>query len=221
MVTDGKISRFLAITLAIVLIATQALFVEAATFAENREKEELTEVNVWKTAEYKAYNQTYLINLAKEYNVEPEYLYYIAEVEKTFELEPYELLALIAQESKFIPQTKMDGGSFSYNTTQMKMDTAKTAHMAITEYYKKDIPFPTPELLAGDKYYATMLAGGYLKYLHDTYQDKYESYTAYHRGIGGRLEFFEKNGHFKSSYALQVADLSRSFAEGKAKIEGK
>ncbi|MGI6450789.1 MAG: hypothetical protein ACOX3R_11040 [Desulfitobacteriia bacterium] len=34
---------------------------------------------------------------------EKEYIYYIAEIENMFKLEPYELLALIAQESKFVP----------------------------------------------------------------------------------------------------------------------
>lgn len=150
-------------------------------------------------------------NLAEKYKADPEYLDYIVKVEKTFKLEPCELLALIAQESGFKPQTHMDGGSLSYSTTQMKMATAKTAHMAITEYYKMEIPYPTHELLKEDKHYAAFLAGGYLRYLHDTYKDKYESYTAYNWGIGGRMIFYKNNGHFKSSYAIKVASLGESF----------
>lgn len=219
MSTKGRISRFLVIALVTMIIGTRAIFLETATFAENRENDELTNSNILETAENQSYTKLDLDYLAKEYNVEEEYLYYILEIEKTFELEPYELLALIAQESKFIPQTIMDGGSLSYSTTQMKMPTAKTAYMAITEYYKKEVPYPTHELLAENKYYATMLAGGYLRYLHDTYKDRYESYTAYRWGIGGRLAFFKKNGHFQSPYALQVAELSSAFAQGRAKID--
>ncbi len=232
MVTKGRISRFLAMALVVFVIATQAIFLGTAVFAENREEEELTstknmitEYNSYASyaknnsfAEYSGYNEDSLNYLAQEYDIEDEYLYYIMEVEKTFDLEPYELFALISQESKFIPQTKMDGGSFSYSTTQMKLATAKTAYMAITEYYKKEIPYPTHQLLTEDKYYATLLAGGYLKYLHDVYKNKYESYTAYHRGIGGRLEFYKKHGHYKSPYALQIAGQSSAFARGKIKI---
>lgn len=215
MVTKGRISRFLSIALVTFIIATQAIFVGTAAFAENREKEESqTQINIWETAEYQVYKKEIIEALALEYQVEPEYLYYIAEVEHTFGLEPYELFALIYLESKFKPQTKMDGGSLSYSTTQMKLSTAKTAYMAITEYYKKDIPTPTHELLAEDKYYATLLAGGYLKYLHDTYKDKYESYTAYRWGIGGRLEFYEKYGHYQSPYALQLAKVINTLAQG-------
>ncbi|MGI6450787.1 MAG: transglycosylase SLT domain-containing protein [Desulfitobacteriia bacterium] len=154
-----------------------------------------------------------LNKLAEQYNADPYYLAYIVEVEKQFGLDPCELLAIIAQESGFKPQTHMDGGSLSYSTTQMKMPTAKTAHMAITEYYKIDIPYPTHELLNSDKKYAAFLAGGYLRYLHDTYQDKYESYTAYNWGIGGRMTFYNKNGHFKSPYALKIAGLTESFRQ--------
>ncbi len=219
MVTEGRISRFLALAVVTIVILSQAIFLGTATFAENREKENQKEIDIWGTAEYQIYNRQNIETLAKEYQVEPEYLYYIAEVEKIFNLQPYELFALIYQESKFIPQTKMDGGSLSYSTTQMKLTTAKTAFMAITEYYNKDISYPTHELLDQDKYYATFLAGGYLRYLHDVYKEnKFESYTAYRWGIGGRLEYFEANGHYKSPYALQLTEVMNAFAEGKAKI---
>lgn len=158
-----------------------------------------------------SYSREKLDNLANKYQADPEYLDYIIQVEKTFNLAPCELLALIAQESGFKPQTHMDGGSLSYSTTQMKMPTAKTAYMAITEYYKMEIPYPTDELLKEDKYYAAFLAGGYLRYLHDTYNNKYESYTAYNWGIGGRMIFYKNNGHFKSPYAIKVANLGESF----------
>ncbi|NLI93937.1 MAG: transglycosylase SLT domain-containing protein [Peptococcaceae bacterium] len=152
-------------------------------------------------------------NLAAKYKSDPEYLHYIIQVEKTFKLEPCDLLALIAQESGFKPQTHMDGGSLSYSTTQMKMPTAKTAYMAITEYYNMEIPYPTDELLREDKNYAAFLAGGYLRYLNDTYKNKYESYTAYNFGIGGRMIFYQNNGHFKSPYAIKVASLGESFVK--------
>lgn len=250
MVREGRLSRFLALALVTVVIAVQGIAIGTAAFADYREKEKQTAAYVGEPAESRIYQpvnykldnhkaekfdqvkhkqeildqgkhkQEILDRLAQDYNVEKEYIYYIAEIENMFKLEPYELLALIAQESKFVPQTKMDGGSYSYNTTQMKLDTAKTAYMAITEYYHHDIPVPTHELLAEDKYYAALLAGGYLKYLRDTYQNKYEAYTAYHRGIGGRLAYYAKNGHFKSPYALQVADLSTAFAGGKTNLKG-
>ncbi|HHV65013.1 MAG TPA: hypothetical protein GXX46_08085 [Peptococcaceae bacterium] len=246
MITEGRLSRFLAIallTVTTVIIVSQGITTGTAAFVDYREKEKLTTVNLGqvnyqiindmksdnksnnikldnKVEDLKSgdYKPEIIEKIAQAYNVEEEYLYYIVGVEKMFQLKPYELLALIAQESKFISQTKMDGGSYSYNTTQMKLNTAKTAYMAITEYYGKDIPAPTHELLLEDKYYAALLAGGYLKYLHDTYQDKYESYTAYHRGIGGRLDFFAQNGHYKSPYALQIVELNAAFAEGKTKI---
>ena len=101
---------------------------------------------------YEHFSKEKLDKLAAKYNADSEYLYFIVEVEKVFNLEPCELLALIAQESGFRPQTHMDGGSLSYSTTQMKLPTAKTAHMAMTEYYKIDIPYPTHELLRDDKY---------------------------------------------------------------------
>lgn len=165
------------------------------------------------TLGYEQFGKEKLDKLAAKYNAEPEYLYYIVEVEKAFNLEPCELLALIAQESGFRPVTHMDGGSLSYSTTQMKLATAKTAYMALTEYYRIDVPYPSHELLRDDKYYATLLAGGYLRYLHDVYKDKYESYTAYNWGIGGRMIFYNQNGHFMSPYAVKVASLIKSFEQ--------
>ena len=168
---------------------------------------------VIQTHGYEQFSKEKLDKLATKYNADPEYLYFIVEVEKAFNLEPCELLALIAQESGFRPQTHMDGGSLSYSTTQMKLPTAKTAHMAMKEYYQIDIPYPTHELLRDDKYYATLLAGGYLRYLHDVYKDKYESYTAYNWGIGGRMIYYNKNGNFLSPYAVKVANLVKSFEQ--------
>lgn len=181
-----------------------AVKIEKTAYPLNRATDSI--VNRAKTA-----TKERLGSLAKKYKADPDYLDYIVKVEKTFELEPCELLAIIAQESGFKPQTHMDGGSLSYSTTQMKMATAKTAYMAITEYYKMDIPYPTHDLLNQDKNYAAFLAGGYLRYLHDTYKDKYESYTAYNWGIGGRMIFYKNNGHFKSPYAMKVASLGKSF----------
>ncbi|NLI93936.1 MAG: hypothetical protein GX434_17595 [Peptococcaceae bacterium] len=218
MITEKRISRFLAVALVTFMLATQAIFLGTAAFAENREKESQKEINIWETAEYQIYNKENIDKLAKEYQVEPDYLYYIAEVERTYNLEPYELFALIYMESKFVPQTKMDGGSLSYNTTQMKLSTAVTAYMAITQYYEKNIPYPTHDLLNENKYYATLLAGGYLKYLHETYKDKYESYTAYRMGITGRLGFFKKNGDYRSPYALQLDQIRSSLLQGATKI---
>ena len=62
-------------------------------------------------------------------------------------------------------------------------------------------------MLQNNHYYAAFLAGGYLRYLYDVYKDKYEAYTAYNWGIGGRLIFYEKNGHYKSPYALKLSNL--------------
>jgi hypothetical protein len=51
-VTKGRISRFLSIALVTFIIATQAIFVGTAAFAENREKEESqTQINIWETAD--------------------------------------------------------------------------------------------------------------------------------------------------------------------------
>jgi hypothetical protein len=151
-----------------------------------------------------------ITNLAAKYKADPEYLHYIIQVEKTFKLAPCELLALIAQETGFTPQTHMDGGSLSYSTTQMKMPAAQTAYMAITQYYNLKIPYPTDELLRNDKNYAAFLAGGYLRYLNDTYKNKFETYTAYNLGIGGSLTYYQNNGHFRSPYAVKVASLGES-----------
>lgn len=219
-------SRYLAKALAALLIATELVLLSSAilhytktSFHVQEEKAEVTGLkDNWEliSPEIKianTFSREKLDNLAGKYQADPDYLDYIVQVEKTFNLEPCELLALIAQESGFKPQTHMDGGSLSYSTTQMKMPTAKTAYMAITEYYKMDIPYPTDELLKEDKYYAAFLAGGYLRYLQDTYHDKYESYTAYNWGIGGRMIFYKNNGHFKSPYAVKVANLGRSFID--------
>ncbi|AFV01217.1 hypothetical protein UNSWDHB_2183 [Dehalobacter sp. UNSWDHB] len=213
MFQQKRIGRFLAMFLVAFTIAAQVMFVGTAAFAEDREKVSEEECNVVSVKEDQTYRQENLARIARDYQVDAEYLAYIASVEETFHLEPYELFALIAQESKYVPATNMDGGSLSYNTTQMKLATAKTAYMAITEYYHKEIPYPNGELLSTDKYYATYLAGGYLRYLEDVYMNKYESYTAYRLGINGRLTFYENNGHYKSAYAVQVESLSRSFAQ--------
>ena len=156
-----------------------------------------------------------IIDIAKTYGVNPEYLYYILEVEKEFSLHQYSLLALIAIESGFKPQTHMDGGSLSYSTTQMKLPTAKTAYTAMTEYYKIDVPYPTHKLLNEDKYYATILAGGYLRYLNDVYKDDdyMETYTAYNWGVGGRMIFYNQHGHFKSPYATKALSIRKEFLE--------
>jgi len=161
--------------------------------------------------ENKNYKNKKLQLLAERYQADPKYLDFIVKVEKTFKLEPCELLALIAQESGFKPQTRMDGGSLSYSTTQMKLATAQTAYMAITEYYKMNIVPPTHELLQNNQYYATFLAGGYLRYLYDVYKNKEEAYTAYNWGIGGRMVFYQKNGHFRSAYALKLSNLRDEF----------
>jgi len=207
-----KGNSYLVVALALIIVATQAVFLGTASFAERREKESKTVQSYLETMEYGDYSKDNIDILAKKYNVEPEYLNYLVEVEKEFELEPYELMALIAQESEFRSITHMDGGSLSYNTTQMKLPTAETSHMAITQYYNLDIAYPTHELLAEDKYYAALLAGGYLRYLHDTYKDRYESYTAYRMGISGRMVFYDQNGHFKSPYALKIVELTNSFS---------
>lgn len=212
MLRERGSSRFITIAIVVLMVATQ-VFIGAAAFAETSTNSYKTGEANWEDEAHEDYNQEKLNKLAEKYSVEAEYLQYILEVEKTFRLEPCELLALIALESGFKPKTHMDGGSLSYNTTQMKMSTAKTAYIAITEYYKMNIPYPSHELLRDDKYYAALLAGGYLRYLHDTYKNKYESYTAYNRGIGGRMEFYKKNGHFKSPYAVKVANLSQSFGK--------
>ena len=151
--------------------------------------------------------------LADRYQADPEYLNFIIKVEKTFKLDPCELLALIALESGFKPQTRMDGGSLSYSTTQMKLATAQTAYMAITKYYKMNIIPPTHELLQNNPYYAAFLAGGYLRYLYDVYKNKDETYTAYNWGIGGRMLFYQKNGHFRSAYAVKLSKLRDEFRD--------
>lgn len=151
--------------------------------------------------------------LAEKYNTRPYYLEYVLETEKYFKLKPYSLLALIAQESGFRPITHIDGGSLSYNTTQMKMSSAITAHMAMTKYYRMDVVYPTDCLLKNNKYYATFLAGGYLRYLNDVYKDEdyYETYTAYNWGIDGRMIFYNMYGHFRSPYAISVKKLQTYF----------
>lgn len=218
MIGKSRSSRILGLTLAVLLASSQIVFIGTAAFTtakwDTAVKEEIDKEQIKEGIEKEQrYHDEKLSELAKQYDVETEYLQYIVDVEKKFELEPYELMAIIAQESGFKPQTKMDAGSLSYNTTQMKMPTAKTAYLAITEYYKMDIPYPTHEQLRDDKEYAALLAGGYLRYLHDTYGNKYESYTAYRWGIGGRLNYYSKNGTFKSPYAVSVAELSDSFSE--------
>lgn len=168
----------------------------------------------WELMRTQTYSSEKIKNLAAKYNANSEYLNYIIKVEKIFDLQPCDLLALIAQESGFKPQTRMDGGSLSYSTTQMKLPAAITAYKAITEYYNMEIPYPTDELLKNDEYYATLLAGGYLRYLNDTYNNnKYESYSAYNLGIGGKNQFYKRNGHYKSSYAVKVASLGESFVQ--------
>lgn len=151
--------------------------------------------------------------IADKYNANPRYLNYIVEIEKVLELEPYSLLALIAIESEFKPQTKIDAGSLSYSTTQMKMNSAITAHMAMTKYYDLNVAYPNDWMLQNNKYYATYLAAGYLKYLNGVYKDRYESYTAYNWGIPGRMIYYNKYGNFKSPYALKVEELQKSFKE--------
>ena len=214
MIPKEKSKRYLAISLVLIMLAVQIIFMANASLAEYRETKEDHEIeNHWETAAFSHYCKENIDKIAQKYNALPEYLYYLAEVEVKFNLAAYELMALIAQESEFRSITHMDGGSLSYNKTQMKLPTAKTAYMAITEYYKMEIPYPTHELLQEDEYYAALLAGGYLRYLHDIYKDKYESYTAYRWGINGRLNYFARNGHFQSPYALRVEDLTKSFAD--------
>ena len=216
MISENNSNRYLSAAFVLIIVAACILFIGTTGFAksvESREKERQNTQDYWETAAYEKYNKENIDGIAEKYSVEPEYLYYLVEVERKFDLEPYELMALIAQESEFRSITHMDGGSLSYSTTQMKLSTAKTAYMAITEYYKMDISYPTHELLVQDDYYAALLAGGYLKYLHDSYKDKYESYTAYRWGITGRMDYYNKNGHFQSQYALRIAELNRSFSE--------
>lgn len=215
MIPKNKSNRYLIMALALIIVATHIIFFETASFAESREKEKKTHTvqDYWETEPYMNYSKANIDRLAEKYGVEPAYLNYLVEVEREFDLEPYELMALIAQESEFRSITHMDGGSLSYNTTQMKLPTAQTSYMAITDYYNMNIAYPTHELLAEDMYYAALLAGGYLRYLHDVYEDKYESYTAYRMGINGRMDFFNRYGHFQSPYALRVVDLTRSFSQ--------
>jgi len=222
--------RYLATALAALLIATQLVIfgisllnhrhgsVDVVKHTNPEPSTEIILKDHWElltlsTEIDKAQPAEKIVNLAQKYKAEPEYLDYIVKVEKMFGLQPCELLALIAQESGFKPQTHMDGGSLSYSTTQMKMPTSKTAYMAITEYYEMEIPYPTDQLLKENQYYATFLAGGYLRYLQDTYKDKFEAYTAYNWGIGGRMIFYKNNGHFKSPYAIKVANLGESFVQ--------
>ena len=203
--------RYLTIVMVIITFAVPMVFISS----ESLTKGKVTNVTVQSYQEdtpYADYNEEKIQRLVEKYSVEKDFLYYLADIEIKFNLEPFELMALIAQESEFRSITHMDGGSLSYNIAQMKLSTAKTAYMAITEYYGMDIPYPTHELLQEDKYYAALLAGGYIKYLHDKYQDKYESYTAYRWGIPGRMEYFKRNGSFNSPYAQSIVELNNSFS---------
>lgn len=219
MIPKKKSNRYLVMALALIIVATQIAFFGTAGPVENNEIRNHTVQNYWETAAYTKYNKENIDLLAKKYSVEPAYLNYLVEVEREFDLEPYELMALIALESEFRSITHMDGGSLSYNTTQMKLPTAETSYVAITEYYNRNIAYPTHDLLAEDEYYAALLAGGYLRYLHDVYKDKHESYTAYRLGINGRMDFFNRNGHFRSPYALKIEELARTFSQGETSSE--
>lgn len=201
-----------------IIVAVPIVFMGAESYRAGWADDKQTVQSIEEEIPYKNYNEENIEGLVSKYDVNKEFLYYLADIEIEFNLEPYELMALIAQESEFRSITHMDGGSLSYNITQMKLSTAKTAHMAITEYYGMEIPHPTHELLRDDKYYAALLAGGYLKYLHDKYQDRYESYTAYRWGIQGRMDYYNRNGHFRSPYALSIVELNSTFSGGGMKI---
>lgn len=216
---EKRLSRFLATFLLTVFIAVQAMSVGTAAFAEEKEKASEKECSnlssnvIAESNEKQKYNQEALERISQEYQVDYEYLAYISSVEETFQLEPYELFALIAVESEFVSWTRMDGGSLSFNTTQMKLATAKTAYMAITDYYHQDILYPSADMLTSDRKYAAYLAGGYLRYLHDTYNNQDESYTAYRMGINGRLTYYQTHGDYESPYALRVKTLCHSFEQ--------
>ncbi|UWG97647.1 hypothetical protein LPY66_02085 [Dehalobacter sp. DCM] len=220
MLSEKRFSRVLAVLLFAVFITAQAMTTGTAAFAEEKEIVRIEECNPLSSkeiAESNQENQKYkketLQRIAQEYHVDYDYLEYISHVEETFQLEPYELFALIAIESKFVSSTKMDGGSLSFNTTQMKLATAKTAYMAITDYYHQDITFPDQARLTADRNYAAYLAGGYLRYLHDVYKNQGESYTAYRMGINGRLTYYQAYGNYESPYAVQIKTLSQSFKQ--------
>ena len=227
------LGRILLLIIALVF-ATQAVYARTTAFTEINEKSEVqelakdpevitqketenvetqSEVSLNEENENEIYGQENLEKIARAYQVDYEYLEYLAEVEKTFELDPYELFALIASESAFIPITKMDGGSLSYNTTQMKLGTAEAAYKVITENYQIDIPYPNGELLKKDKNYAALLAGGYLRHLRDLYGNKEESYTAYQMGMSGRLSYYKKHGDYWSPYAVKIDTLRKSFLD--------
>lgn len=204
--------------LLVLIVTTILLFVQTTSVGQIQEEQTIQmsgihiEERVYKEVSQK---EERITDIADKYNAEPEYLIYIVELEKEFNLKPYSLLSVIAAESGFKPQTKMDVGSLSYNTTQMKMHSAKTAYMAMTKYFDLDVEYPTDELLRNDKYYATYLAAGYLKYLNAIYKDDdyYETYTAYNWGIPGRMIYYNRHGNFKSPYAMKVEELQKSFEE--------
>jgi curli biogenesis system outer membrane secretion channel CsgG len=214
------LGRILMLIVALVF-ATQAVYAGTTAFTEVKVKEKAQaqecakepEVIIHQEKEDDIYSQERLEKIARDYQVDYEYLKYLSEVEKNFNLEPYELFALIASESAFIPITKMDGGSLSYNTTQMKLVTAEAVYKIITENYQMEIPYPNGELLEKDKNYAALLAGGYLRYLRDLYESKEESYTAYQMGMSGRLNYYQKHGDYWSPYAVKIDALRQSFLE--------
>lgn len=216
---EKRFSRILAAFLLAILITAQAMIVGTAAFAEEKRIVSENECStpssneIAESDQNQKYSQKALERIAQEYHVEYEYLVYIASVEETFQLEQYELFALIATESKFVSCTEMDGGSLSFNTTQMKLASAKTAYMAITDYYHQEILYPNADILTSDRKYAAYLAGGYLRYLKDVYKNQDESYTAYRMGINGRLTYYQEYGDFESPYAVQVKTLCHSFEQ--------
>lgn len=132
------------------------------------------------------------------------FLAYIIGVEKQLHLQRCELLALVSVETGFSNSTVRDcnDGNINYGPAQIRPPVARVGyHINVSRGYS--MPSVSDYSLR-DREYNVRVAGGYLAYLHQSYSDNHEVWTAYNRSEGNMGKYRNKYGHAETSYSKEV-----------------
>lgn len=145
------------------------------------------------------------------------FLAYIIGVEKQLHLQKCELLALVSVETRFNNSTVRDcnDGNINYGPAQIRPPVARVGyHINVSRGYSMP---SVSDCSLRDREYNVRVAGGYLAYLHQSYLDNHEVWTAYNRSEGNMGIYREKYGHAETSYSKEVNKrmlLFRSIIDG-------
>ena len=142
------------------------------------------------------------------------YKYYreIHKTEKLFNLPKYEFMSQINLENQFKNISRMDNNKkMSFGICQIQIDTARDAYKKMSPMLKEMgiyLQPPTIDLLKNDIEYSIKFSGGYMKYLHDKYENPLQALTCYN---AGEYNTKHKASGYKYSYTNLIQERIAEF----------